>query len=209
MYFVPVPVLAWYITGTEIKWCPYQYWHICTTVQYQYGYGKLPVLALNGASTGIGIYAFWSSTSIGTVHYWYWHLMVPVPVMAFMHLGSLPVSARYITGTVPVPVLAYLHFCPIPVLARYITGTAITWCPYQYWHFGTLVQYQYWHGPLPVLAFNGASTVLAYLHFVPIPVLARYFTGTGIKWCQHRYWHLCIYGPVPVLARYITGTGIK
>ena len=59
---------------------------------------------------------------------------------------------------VPVPVLAYLQFCPIPVLAQYITGTAITWCPYQYWHFGTLVQYQYQHGPLPVLALNGAST---------------------------------------------------
>jgi hypothetical protein len=59
---------------------------------------------------------------------------------------------------VPVPVLAYLHICPIPVLARYITGTVITRCPYRYWHFGTLVQYQYWHGPLPVLALIGAST---------------------------------------------------
>ncbi len=78
---VPVPVLAF-----------------CTFVQYQYGYGKLLVLGLNGASTGIGIYAvwssmhctlavlalngartgigihaFWSSTSISTVHYQYWH----------------------------------------------------------------------------------------------------------------------------------------
>jgi hypothetical protein len=99
MHFGPVPVLAWYITGTGIKWCPYQYWHFCNFVQYQYGYGKLLVLALNGASTGIGIYAFWSSTSIGMVHKRYWHLMVPVTVMAFMHLGPLPVSARYITGT--------------------------------------------------------------------------------------------------------------
>jgi hypothetical protein len=83
-YLVPVPVLAfWYfgslsvlarsITGTGIEWCQYQYWHICTLDQYQYWHGTLPVLALNGASTGIGIYAFWSSTSIGTVHYWYGH----------------------------------------------------------------------------------------------------------------------------------------
>jgi hypothetical protein len=43
-----------------------------TPIRYitQYGQGTLPVLALNGASTSIGICAFWSSTSIGTVHYW-------------------------------------------------------------------------------------------------------------------------------------------
>ncbi len=58
MHFGPVPVLARYITGTGIKWCQYWYWHICTFVQYQYWLGTLPVLALNGARTGIGIYAF-------------------------------------------------------------------------------------------------------------------------------------------------------
>ncbi len=105
-----------------------------TFVQCQYRHGKLPVLALNGANTGVGIYAFWSNTSIGTVHYRYWHLMVPVPVMEFM------------------------HFSPLPVSARYIIGTGIKWCQYRYWHICTFVQYQYWHGTLPLLAFNGAST---------------------------------------------------
>ncbi len=52
MHFGPVPVSVRYITGTGIKWCQYWYWHICTLVQYQYGCGPLPVLALNGASTG-------------------------------------------------------------------------------------------------------------------------------------------------------------
>jgi hypothetical protein len=114
---VPVPVWVQYITGTGIpfnastgKWCQYQYWHICTFVQYQYWHGTLPVLALIGASTSIGIYAFWSSTSIGTVHYRNWHLMVPVLVTAFMHFG------------------------PLPVLARYTTGTGIKWCQYRYRH---------------------------------------------------------------------------
>jgi hypothetical protein len=49
-------------------------------------------MALNDASTNIGIYAFWSSISIGMVHYQYWHLMVPVPVMAFMHFGPLGIG---------------------------------------------------------------------------------------------------------------------
>jgi hypothetical protein len=52
-------------------------------------------------------------------------------------------------------VLTYLQ---VSVLARYITSTAIKWCPYRYWHFGSLVQYQCWHGPLPVLPLNGAGT---------------------------------------------------
>ncbi len=73
LHLCPIPVLAWYITGTAITWCPYRYWHLGTLVQYQYWHGKLPVLALNGASTGIGIFALWSNTSIGMVHYRYWH----------------------------------------------------------------------------------------------------------------------------------------
>jgi hypothetical protein len=70
VHFGPVLVSAWYITGTGIKWCLYQYWHFCTFVQYQYGYGTLPVLALNAASTGNAKehYAKWhkiyASTSI-------------------------------------------------------------------------------------------------------------------------------------------------
>jgi hypothetical protein len=80
MHIGPVPVLARYITHTVINWCQYRYWHLCILVQHQYWHGTLPALALNGASTSIGIYAFWSSTSIGLVYYlykWcpyrYWH----------------------------------------------------------------------------------------------------------------------------------------
>ncbi len=54
---------------------------------------------INGARTGIGIFALLSNTSMGTVNYRYWHQMVPVPVLAFMHFGPVPVLARYITGT--------------------------------------------------------------------------------------------------------------
>ena len=52
MHFGQVPVWAWYITGTGIKWCQYRYWHICTFVQYQYWHGTLRVLALNSARAG-------------------------------------------------------------------------------------------------------------------------------------------------------------
>jgi hypothetical protein len=61
---VPVPVLAFLHVGPVLVWVRYI---------TQYGHGTLPVLALNGASTGIGISAFWSSTSIDMVHYRYWH----------------------------------------------------------------------------------------------------------------------------------------
>ncbi len=100
MHLCPIPVSAWYITVTGIKWCQNQYWHICTfvqyqywqyitstgmkwcpcryrhlcnLVQYQYRQGTLQVRALNGARTSIGIFALWPSTSMGTVHYQYWH----------------------------------------------------------------------------------------------------------------------------------------
>ncbi len=131
-YFCPIPVLAWYITGTGIKWWQYRYWHICSFVQYQYWHGTLPVLPLLGAHTGIGILVLWFIISIGTVHYWYWHLMVPVPLMAFMHL------------------------CPLPLSAWYITVTDIKWCQNWYWHICMFVEYQYWHGTFLVLALNGA-----------------------------------------------------
>ncbi len=105
-----------------------------TLVQYQYVHGTLLVLAFkNGTSTGIGI-IHWFSTSMGTVHYRYWH-----------------------SNIVPLLVLAF-YFGPVPVLARSITGTGIKWCQYRYWHVCILVKYQYLHGTLPVLAFNGART---------------------------------------------------
>ncbi len=104
-------------------------------VQYQYGHVPLQALASqHGARTGTGIFELWFSTGIGTVHYRYWHSVVPIPVMANMYLES------------------------VPVWAHSITRTGIKLCPYQYWHFCTFVQYQYWHGTLPVLALNGAST---------------------------------------------------
>jgi hypothetical protein len=61
---VPVPVLAFLHFGPVPVWV----WYIT-----QYGHGTIPVLALNGACTEIGICEFWSSTSIGMVHYQYWH----------------------------------------------------------------------------------------------------------------------------------------
>jgi hypothetical protein len=89
-----------------------------------------------------------------------------------------------ITGTghskmVPVPVLAFLHFGSLPVWAKSITGNGIQkWCPYQYWHFCTLVQYQYGHGSLLVLS-------LAY----PVPI-----TGICAFWYQqqYQYWKITI-----------------
>jgi hypothetical protein len=74
---VSIPVWVQYIMGTGIPFnastgnVPCQYWYIL--VQYQYRHGALPVLALNGARTGIGIFALLSSTSMGTVHYHYWN----------------------------------------------------------------------------------------------------------------------------------------
>ncbi len=157
LHFCPIPVLARYITGTGITWCPYLYWHLFILVQYQYQHSTLPVFALNGASTGIGIFALLSNTSVGTVHCRSWHLTVPVLVSAFMHFG------------------------PVPVLAWYITGTGIKWCPYRYWHICTLVQYQYGRGPLPVHALNGASAGNVNKHYAKchkIYASTRYCTSS-------------------------------
>jgi hypothetical protein len=200
------------------KRCQYRYWHY-TLVQYQYEHVSLPVLASqHGASTGTGIFTLWFSTGIGTVHYRYWQSVVPIPVMANMYLES------------------------VPVWAQSITGTKIQLCLYQYWHFCTLIQYQYWHGPLLVLALNGASTsigifallsntsigtvryrychylvsvpVLAFWYFGSVSVLAWSITGTGIKWCQYRYLHICTFvqyqywhGTLPVLPLLGASTG--
>jgi hypothetical protein len=129
-----------------IQWCPFQYWHFGTLVQYQYGHITLLVLAFNIARTGNDISALWFSADLSTFDYWYWHSkMVPVPVLAFLHFGSVPVQAHSITGT----------------------GIQ-KWCPYQYWHFCFLVQCWYRHSQLPVLAFNNGdhiSTVISALWF--------------------------------------------
>ncbi len=55
----------------------------------------LPELAfVTCACTGIGISEPWFSTSIGTYHYRNWHSkMMPVPVLALLHVVSLPVWA--------------------------------------------------------------------------------------------------------------------
>jgi hypothetical protein len=128
MHLGPLPVLARYITGTGNNWCQYRYWHICTFVKYQYWYGKLPVLPLLGARTGIGILVLWFSISIGTVHYRYWHKMVPVPVMAYLHFYPIPV----LDGTLPVLALNG---------ARTGIGTLVLWFSIS---IGT-VHYRCWH----------------------------------------------------------------
>ncbi len=165
-------------------------------VQCQYGHSPIPIMAFNCAITGIDISSFWFSTSIGTYHYQNWHSsLVPVLVLAFLNLGS------------------------VPVLAHTITGTGIQkWCPYQYWHCCALFHYRYGHSPLLVLAFNFAR-VLEFLQLGSLPVQAQSITHIGIQiWCPYRYWHFCTlvqyqYGhiPLPELgsqhgAR--TGTGI-
>ncbi len=164
------------------------------TVHYRYWHSrKVPIL----------VWHFnWFSTSMGSFNYWYWHPnMVPVLTLAFLNFGYF---------VVPVTKMANMYLESVPVWAHSITRTGIKLCPYQYWHFCTFVRYQYWHGPLPVLALNGASTgigifavlsntsigtvqyqychylvlvpVLAFWYFCPMPVLAWYITGTGIKW---------------------------
>jgi hypothetical protein len=101
LHLASVPVQAQSITHIGIqKWCPNRYWHFCTLVQYQYGHIPLPELAFkNDARNSIGIVAHWFIISFGTGHYWYWHSMVPILVLAFWHFGSVPVWAHYITGT--------------------------------------------------------------------------------------------------------------
>jgi hypothetical protein len=193
-----LPVQAQSITHIGIKiWCPYWYWHFCTLVQYRYRHSPLPELSFrNGARTGTGILALRFSTGIGTVDYRYWHSVVPIPVLAFWHFGS------------------------VPVWAHTIIGTGVSYGPYRYWHFCTTVQYRYRYIPLQVLAFNnGACTgtvisalwfstgigtvhyrnchsemipvpVLSFLHFGSGPVKAKSITSTGIQlWCPYRYWH--------------------
>ncbi len=160
LHFGSVPVWAHSITATGIPtWCPYWYWH----------------------------FALRFSTSLGTVHYRYWHSVVPVQVLALWHFG------------------------PVPVWAHTITGTGVLYCPYWYWHFCTSVQYRYRHSPLPELALkNGARTGT---------VISALWFSTSKGKVHYRYWHktmvpvpvlaFCYFHSVSVLARDIIGTGIK
>jgi hypothetical protein len=60
---------------------------------------------------------------------------------------------------VPLPVLSFLHFGSVPVKAQSNTGSGIQqWCLYRYLHFVTLVQYQHLHGSLLELALKKSST---------------------------------------------------
>jgi hypothetical protein len=155
-----VPVLAHTITGTGIqKCCQYQYWHCYTLVQYRYQHSPLLVLAFNFARTSIGISTLRFSTGTGTVHYPHWHSKI-----------------------VPVPVLAFLHFGSVPVWAHSITGNGIQqWFQYRYWNFCTLVHYQYWHGSLLVLAFNGARSGIGILAiWFSSHILAFFAASDGI-----------------------------
>jgi hypothetical protein len=99
MYLISVPVWAHSITGTGIQLCLYWYWHFCTLDQYHYGHIPLLVQTINDDCTGICIFALWLSISMGTFHYWKWHSIMPIPVLAFLHFGSVPVWAWTITGT--------------------------------------------------------------------------------------------------------------
>jgi hypothetical protein len=77
---------------------------------------------------------------------------------------------------VPVPVLSFLHFGSVLVKAKLITGTGIQlWCPYQYWHFGTLLAWD----------INGTG-------------ITKYITDKGnlriLVWYQqqYHYWKITI-----------------
>jgi hypothetical protein len=130
----------------------------------------------------------------GIVRYWYWHYIVPIPVLVFLHLGSAPIGTVHYwywhSKMVPIPILAFLNFGSVPVWAHTITGTGIQkWFQYRCWIFCTLVHYQYWHGSLLVMAINGAHS--------SIGILALWFS-TSMGTLHYRYWHLIL--PVPVMA---------
>jgi hypothetical protein len=59
---------------------------------------------------------------------------------------------------VPVPALAFMHFGPVPIWVRYITGTGIKWCPYRYWHFFHVWPVPVWVQYITGTGINGAST---------------------------------------------------
>jgi hypothetical protein len=136
------------ITGNGIQLCPYRCWHFCTLVQYQYGQDSLPALACYYARTSIDIVARWFITSMGIVHYQYWHSIVLVPVLAFLNFCSVPVWAH----------------STLPALSFYngaCTGIDIS-APWFSTSIGTY-HYRNWHSkmvPLPVLALLHIGSVL-------------------------------------------------
>ncbi len=78
--------------------CTYPHLNKIFWLKPQDKYTPLPESALkNDARTGIGIVARRFSTGMSIVRYWYWHLIFPVPVLAVLHLGSVPVQAQSIT----------------------------------------------------------------------------------------------------------------
>jgi hypothetical protein len=98
VHFGPVLVSAWYITGTGIKWCPYWYWHFCTFVQYQYGYGTLPVLALNGVRVLVPTYICWyQNTQIPITGNGYVSTCIDISTRTGIFLDPLP-ELYYTTG---------------------------------------------------------------------------------------------------------------
>jgi hypothetical protein len=127
-----------------------------TLVQYQYEHGTLSVLAFNkGASTGIGI-IHWFSTSMGTFHYRYWHPnMVPILILAFLHFGSVLVWHS------PLPPLLAFR-CVRTGIGKYVLGISTNMGIFHYRNWNSIV-------PIPVLAF---------LHFCSVPVWADSITGT-------------------------------
>jgi hypothetical protein len=88
-------------------------------VHYQYGQIPLLVLTIKDARTGIGVFALWISISMGTFHYWSWHSIMPVPVLAFLHFSSVPVWAWTFTQTGT----GIFAVDSVPVWADSITGT--------------------------------------------------------------------------------------
>jgi hypothetical protein len=45
------------------------------------------------ARIGIGIFAIGFSANMGMIHYQYWDAIMPVLVLALLHVGSVPVWA--------------------------------------------------------------------------------------------------------------------
>ncbi len=202
--------------------CQYRYWHFCILVQYQYWHISLPELAfVNCARTGIGISAPWFSTSIGTYHHWNWHskndARTGIGIVAHWFMTGMGIVHYWYWHLIlPVRVLAFLHLGSVLIQAQTITRIGIQkWCPYRYWHFFTLVQYQYGHIPLPELGFNNVSSTsigICVLWFtisigmdhywywqsmVPVPVLAFWHFGSVPVWAQ----------PLPVLVFCMARTG--
>ncbi len=143
--------------------------------------GSVPVWARSITGTGIPTLC----------PYWYWHFCTLV---------------QYQYGHSPLPVMAF--HCACTGIGKYVLGISTSMGTFHYRNWNSIA-------PVPVLAFFAlwfsTSTgrfhkwywqsmmtipLLAFMHFGPVPVLAWFITGTGIKWCPYRaYLHFC---PIPV-----------